>query len=268
MVALTGVEPDGCQFSSVQLGLSSCVFSTVGVPGSPGMPPRAADVTAQSQRSCQAGGALARPAPFGDFPSNFRMAPPTGALTSTREAPINPAPPGTACASAVNAGSGVSRDLPSPHTSDRVDLLGHSYASRCNVESIGRQMSRLLIIVGIAVVGGLGSESFAQDPGRPIRSIGEFSDVRYTEGHAYGYSVELWRDGNLAIGLFFVSEGLEGDSPAGMLDNVRFDSRTGALSFAAKLTAGVALLPGGRQEPSRDLFEFTGTLKATVLTGT
>src|ERR1019366_6640243 len=32
MVALTGIEPDGCRFSSVQLGLSSCVFSPVGIP--------------------------------------------------------------------------------------------------------------------------------------------------------------------------------------------------------------------------------------------
>src|ERR1017187_3008288 len=70
--------------------------------------------------------------------------------------------------------------------------------------------------------------AFAQDPDRPIRAIGDFSNVRYTEEHAYGYTVELWRDGNSAIGLFLVSEGLQGDTPMGMLENVRFDSRTGA----------------------------------------
>jgi len=30
MVALTGIEPDGCEFRPVQLGLSRCVFSAVG----------------------------------------------------------------------------------------------------------------------------------------------------------------------------------------------------------------------------------------------
>ena len=109
---------------------------------------------------------------------------------------------------------------------------------------------------------------FAQNPDRPIRAIGDFSNMRYTKEHAYGYAVELWRDGDSAIGLFFVSEGLQGDTPAGMLENVKLDSRTGALSFTAKLTTGLAVLPGGRQEPSRDLFEFSGALKATVLTGT
>jgi hypothetical protein len=54
-----------------------------------------------------------------------------------------------------------------------------------------------------------------------------------------------------------------------MLENVRFDSRTGALSFTAKLTIGGAIdTPSFRQEASRDLFEFSGTLKATVLSGT
>lgn len=86
--------------------------------------------------------------------------------------------------------------------------------------------------------------------------------MRYTEEHAYGYAVDLWLDGNSVIGLLFVSEGLQGDTPTGMLENVKFDSRTGVLSFTAKLTTG-----GGRREPSRDLFEFSGRLSATVLTG-
>jgi len=92
--------------------------------------------------------------------------------------------------------------------------------------------------------------------------------MRYTGEHAYGYTVQLWRDGNSAIGLLLVSEGLQGDTPTGLLEKVRLDSGTGALSFTSKLTTGLALLPGGRQEPTRDLFEFSGTLKAAVLTGT
>jgi hypothetical protein len=137
------------------------------------------------------------------------------------------------------------------------------------VESIAGQMRRLLIIAGIAVVSGLGSESFAQDRDRPIRVIGEFANFRSTEEHTYRCDVELWRDGDSVIGLFFAAEGRNEDMPAGMLENVRFDSRTGALSFTAKLTiAGAIDLPGLRQEPSRDLFEFSGTLKPTVLSGT
>jgi len=68
MVALTGIEPDGCQFSSVQLGLSGCVFSSVGIPRWSETPPRTADVTAQSQRSRGPRGARVRPPHFGNCP--------------------------------------------------------------------------------------------------------------------------------------------------------------------------------------------------------
>ena len=81
MVALTGVEPADRQFSSVQLGLSGCRFSTVGVPGYSGIPPRSADVTAQPR----VGGGT-RPARFGDCPPNYPM-PTTGALSCV--APIS-----------------------------------------------------------------------------------------------------------------------------------------------------------------------------------
>jgi hypothetical protein len=120
------------------------------------------------------------------------------------------------------------------------------------------------ILLSIAAASAL----FAQDSGRPVRAIGEFSNMRFTEEHAYGYSVQLWRDGDSLIGLFLASEGLQGDTPTGMLENVKYDSRTGALSFAARLTIGLAVLPGGRQEPSRDLFRFSGTLTPAALTGT
>lgn len=139
---------------------------------------------------------------------------------------------------------------------------------RLNSERMKRNVSRRLACFLALLLTGAGLPAFAQQLDRPIGAIGDFSNMRYTEEHAYGYAVELWRDGDSVIGLLLVSEGLQGDTPTGMLENVRFDARTGALSFTAKLTTGVAVLPGGRQQPSRDLFEFSGTLKGTVLTGT
>src|ERR1017187_10085732 len=51
MVVLPGVDPDGCQFRPVQMGLSGCVLSPVGSPRWSETPPQTAAVTAQSQRS-------------------------------------------------------------------------------------------------------------------------------------------------------------------------------------------------------------------------
>ena len=113
--------------------------------------------------------------------------------------------------------------------------------------------------------------SFAQGvPDRPLRVIGSFSNIRFTEEHAYGYDVELWRDGDSVIGLISAADGLQGDTPTGILENVRFDSRTGGLSFTAKLTCTRRQIgpDGNWLSPSHDLFQFSGTLKPRVLVGT
>src|ERR1035437_350087 len=90
MVALTGVEPANRQFSSVQFSLSGCRFSTVGIPGWSGIPPRSADVTAQSQRSRGQRGA-GEAAALRKLPIELPNAPPTGALNCAPEASINAA---------------------------------------------------------------------------------------------------------------------------------------------------------------------------------
>jgi hypothetical protein len=100
-----------------------------------------------------------------------------------------------------------------------------------------------------------------------IQSIGRFSDIRYTEEHAYGHAVTLWRAGNCVFGLFESSEGLAGDTPTGLLTDVRYNP-SGALSFAAKLTTGMTNMAGSAAlVPSRDLFGFTGRLGTTALEG-
>lgn len=115
----------------------------------------------------------------------------------------------------------------------------------------------ILSVLGLMV---LAAE--AQTP-RPIVSMGEFSNMRYTGEHAYGYSVQLWRESETVFGFFLASEGLAGDTPTGLLEGVKFDSKTGTLSFRAKLTMGI----DARQRPSRDLFEFDGKLRRASLDG-
>lgn len=54
--------------------------------------------------------------------------------------------------------------------------------------------------------------------------LGEFSNVRYTDEHAYGYSVLLWKEGDKLFGLFYDSEGLAGDNLVGLLEDIQLDS--------------------------------------------
>lgn len=89
----------------------------------------------------------------------------------------------------------------------------------------------------------------------------------YTDEHAYGYAVELWRHNKTIVGLFLASEGLEGDTPAGLLEKLSFEEKTGDLSFEAKLSIGIVYSKQHDGVPSRDLFRFKGTLKGNQLRG-
>lgn len=125
------------------------------------------------------------------------------------------------------------------------------------------------VLQAAASVGLTGEAARMNFPGEqsPISFIGEFSNVRHTAEHAYGYSVQLWREGDKIFGLFTAASGLAGDVPCGLLEDVRFNPPTGAFSFTAKLSVASIYMGKGRQEPTRDLFSFNGTLHGAVLAG-
>jgi len=103
-----------------------------------------------------------------------------------------------------------------------------------------------------------------------VMVVGEFSNMRFTAEHAYGYSVQLWRQGDQLFGLLLASDGLQGDTPTGLLEEIKFDTHTGVLSFVAKLTTGVTLLgssPPFKEVPVCERFEFRGNLGPGMLTG-
>ncbi len=131
-------------------------------------------------------------------------------------------------------------------------------------------------LVTVALFTASGLQGAAQsDPcatisrGAEISAIGAFSNMRYTGEHAYGETVLLWRAGNCLFGLFESAQGLQGDTPLGELQQVTYDPGSGALRFAAKLTMGVVAAPAPpREQPSRDLFTFEGTLGPSRVAGT
>jgi len=78
--------------------------------------------------------------------------------------------------------------------------------------------------------------------------------------------VELYRTGSRLFGLLYAAV-TDVDMPAGLLDDVRYDSRTGEVSFRAKLSIGVIVM-NNKPIPSEDLAEFRGKLARTSLSGT
>jgi hypothetical protein len=101
----------------------------------------------------------------------------------------------------------------------------------------------------------------------PIKPIGTFMNVKTDGEHASGYLIRLWSQEEKVYGLVSVHQGLMGDPPAGILDNVEFDSKTNKLSFKAKLSLGLFLDKDKSYVPSKDTLEFVGSLKNKKLSG-
>ena len=100
-----------------------------------------------------------------------------------------------------------------------------------------------------------------------IKRLGAFSNMRFTREHQYGYRVELWQEKDRLFGLLLVSEGLAGDTPTGLLEDVVFDPKTGKLTFRARLSTGSTFNKNNEQVPTRDVYRFNGTLRGQKLTG-
>jgi hypothetical protein len=106
----------------------------------------------------------------------------------------------------------------------------------------------------------------AQTRFRRIHPLGEFSNLPVAE-HAHGYSVQLWRVDSDLDGLLVVSGGPRGETPMAVLGGIRYNIRTGAISFNAKLVTGCTVLPGLKLKPASESFEFTGALNEAKLKG-
>ncbi len=105
-------------------------------------------------------------------------------------------------------------------------------------------------------------------PAVAVRRLGVFTNMRFTAEHQYGYSVELWQERGRVFGLLLVSAGLAGDTPTGLLEDVALDTKTGSLTFRARLSTGSTFDANNQQVPTRDVYEFKGALKGQRLTGT
>lgn len=104
-------------------------------------------------------------------------------------------------------------------------------------------------------------------PQSRVRVLGAFSGVKHTHDDAFGYVVKLWKEGDQIFGLFLVYTGAPYDPPTGILEDVKFDPRTGRLSFSARVSTGLTYSQEYRGVPARDRFKFAGVLTRRQLRG-
>jgi hypothetical protein len=121
---------------------------------------------------------------------------------------------------------------------------------------VGRFVSLpTFLISGAFVVACTGGASPAGVQARPekIQHIGEFSDLRETDGHVYGHTLQLWRDGARVIGLLSKADGQPADFPTVLISDLDWNEQTGAVRFTIRWCSSVE--------------GFRGELKDGILSG-
>ena len=113
------------------------------------------------------------------------------------------------------------------------------------------------LAIGVAALSLLGA---ASDP----PPIGAWSNVQVSKGddpHASGIEVEIRKHNGELVGFLLEYVGPVADPPVGKLESIRFDEKTGTLSFTSKLSVGVVPAAAGNAwVPSRNLYEFKGVI--------
>ncbi|MBI3563021.1 MAG: hypothetical protein HY080_15025 [Gammaproteobacteria bacterium] len=127
---------------------------------------------------------------------------------------------------------------------------------------------KILVCCCLVILSSLGHAAEAVQNTPAVRFVGSFSNYHYTQEHQYGSQIVLWQYKNTVVGLFYQAEGLAGDTPRGMIENVQLQPRSGRLTFQAKLTTGIHSCKVHNNVPSQDLFVFSGVLRRATLTGT
>jgi hypothetical protein len=126
----------------------------------------------------------------------------------------------------------------------------------CRLSNISAAIFLIIFLTVVAEPPALASVSF----------IGEFSNVRLTKEHAYGYVVQLWHEGDILFGLFSVYDGQAEDAATGLIKDALFDAASGKISFNVKFSASGEFI-GKKLMPSQDLFNFEGELHQSSLSG-
>jgi hypothetical protein len=114
-----------------------------------------------------------------------------------------------------------------------------------------------------------GAAAPGRDPGAD--RLGTWSSVSIGKGEdqASGIEIELWRKGGQVFGFMSEHNGPAADPPVGKLESIRWDEKSGAISFTSKLSVGVDPSPeGGAWVPQKNLYEFNGTIGTKGMTGT
>lgn len=94
-------------------------------------------------------------------------------------------------------------------------------------------MSSLLTVAAALIAIGISGvdRTPPQAPPATVEHLGDYAQLRQTDEHAYGYVLQLWKDGTEIVGLWSVASGEPADFPTVRVEDLRWDAASGAIRF-------------------------------------
>jgi hypothetical protein len=101
-----------------------------------------------------------------------------------------------------------------------------------------------------------------------VEPVGSYSSIRQDSEHCQGEKLDVWRAGNVFMGLFSTCAGLSGEPTTAIATISEFNPPAGAVAFETRLSRSMNYLAGGIEVPSRDHVTFKGNLAGDAISGT
>ena len=107
---------------------------------------------------------------------------------------------------------------------------------------IKKKLTTLLAIFYCIIGCNINAEEIKKKSPNSPTVVGYFSNSKLydseSDPHESGYSLELYREKDIFFGKFFVADGMVGDAPSGILENIQFTQSNRKFVFSTKLAFG------------------------------
>jgi hypothetical protein len=98
--------------------------------------------------------------------------------------------------------------------------------------------------------------------------LGSFGSLRTGGDHCNGQSIDLWKSAETIRGVVSNCAGLIETKQTSVISNPRYDQNKGTVEFTINFSMGTDYLPGGKEAPSDDVWEYRLSIGSNALSGT
>jgi hypothetical protein len=98
--------------------------------------------------------------------------------------------------------------------------------------------------------------------------LGSFGSLRTGGDHCNGQSIDLWKSAETIRGVVSNCAGLSETKTTNIIANPRYDQNKGTVEFTINFSMGTDYLPGGKEVPADNVWEYRLSIASNTLSGT